>query len=70
MKILCEFNLYLIFQSATGYFEEENGEKHLTLDLTDKYEEVVSAIKSQIETINSREKRYYEKNYAIRFLKR
>ena len=40
--------LYLTFQSATGYFNKENGEKHLILDLTDKYEEVFSAIKSEI----------------------
>ena len=52
--------LYLIFQSATGYFKEKNGEKYLILDSTDKYEEVFSAIKSQMETINSGEKMYYE----------
>ena len=32
--------LYLIIQSATGYFEEKNGEKYLILDSTEKYEEV------------------------------
>ena len=53
--------LYLIFHSATGYFEEKNGEKYLILDLIEKYEEVFSGIKSEIETINSREKMYYEK---------
>ena len=53
-----------MFHSATGYFEEKNGEKYLILNLTDKYDEVFSAIKSQIETINSGEKMYYEKNYA------
>ena len=56
--------LYLLFHSATGYFGEENGEKYLILDSTDKYEEVFSSIKSQIETINGEEKMYYEKNYA------
>ena len=44
--------LYLIFQSATGYFKEKYGEKYLMLDSTEKYEEVFSAIKSEIETIN------------------
>ena len=53
--------LYLIFHSATGYFKEQNGEKYLILDLIEKYEEVFSGIKSEIETINSREKMYYEK---------
>ena len=56
--------LYLLFNSATGYFKEKNGEKYLILDLTEKYDEVFSAIKSQIETINGGEKMYYEKNYA------
>ena len=56
--------LYLIIHSATGYFKEKNGDKYLTLNSTDKYEEVFSAIKPQVETINSGEKMYYEKNYA------
>ena len=56
--------LYLLFQSATGYFKEENGEKYLIVDLTDKYKEVFSTIKSRIETVNGGEKMYYEKNYA------
>ena len=32
--------LYLIINSATGYFKEKNGEKYLILDWTEKYEEV------------------------------
>ena len=32
--------LYLIVHSATGHFKEKYGEKCLTLDSTDKYEEV------------------------------
>ena len=55
--------LYLIFNSAAGYFKEKNEEKYLTLDSTEKYEEVSSEIKSEIETINGGEKMYYEKNY-------
>ena len=55
--------LYLIFQSATGYFEEKNGEKYLILNSTEKYEEVFSAIKSEIETIDRGEKMWYEENY-------
>ena len=38
--------LYLIFQSVAGYFKEENGEKYLIYDSTEKYDEVFSAIKS------------------------
>ena len=45
--------LYLITHSGTGYFKEKYGEKYLILDSTDKYEEVFSGIKSEIETINS-----------------
>ena len=56
--------LYLLIHSATGYFKENNGEKYLILDPIEKYEEDFSGIKSEIETINSREKMYYEKNYA------
>ena len=56
--------LYLIIHSAKGYFKEQNSEKQLILDLIEKYEEVFSGTKSEIETINSGEKMYYEKNYA------
>ena len=56
--------MYLIFNSATGYFKEENEEKYLILDSIKKYEEVFSGIKSEIETINGGEKMYYEKNYG------
>ena len=55
--------MYLIFSSATGYFKEDNDEKYLILDSTEKYEEAFSEIKSEIETINGEEKMYYEKNY-------
>ena len=44
--------LYLIIPSATGYFKEEYDEKYLILDSTEKYKEVFSGIKSEIETIN------------------
>ena len=53
-----------MFHSATGYFKEKNGERYLILNSIDKYEEVFSAIKLQIETINGGEKMYYEKNYT------
>ena len=43
--------LYLIIHSATGYFKEKNGEKYLTLDSTEKYEEVFSGILLEIKTI-------------------
>ena len=53
--------MYLIIHSATGYFQEMNGEKYLILDPIEKYEEVFSGIKSEIETINSGEELFYEK---------
>ena len=56
--------LYLTIHSATGYFKEICGEKYLILDSIGKYEEVFSGIKSEIETINSGEKLFYEKHYA------
>ena len=53
--------LYLLFHSVTEYFEEKNGEKYLVLNSTDKYEEVFSGIKSEIETINGGKKCIMEK---------
>ena len=58
------YPLYLIMGPATGYFTEKNGEKYVTVDTIDKYEEVFSGIKSEKETINGGEKMYYEKHYA------
>ena len=55
--------MYLIIQSAIGYFKEKYGEKYLILNSTAKYEEVFPGIKSEIETINSGEELLYEKNY-------
>ena len=55
--------LYQIFNSATGYFKEENEKKYSILDSTEKYEEVFSDIKSEIGTINGGEKMYYENKY-------
>ena len=56
--------LYLIIHSARGYFKEKYGEKYLIIDSTEKYEEVFSGIKSEIETINSGKEPFYGKNYA------
>ena len=56
--------LYLIIHSATGYFKEKNGEKYLIIDSTEKYEEVFSGIKSEIETLNGGKELFYKKNYA------
>ena len=44
--------LYLISRSATGYCKEKKDEKYLILDLTDKYEEVLSGIRPKIQTLN------------------
>ena len=56
--------LYLIVHSATGHFKEKYSEKYLIVDSTQKYEEVFSGIKSEIETINNGKELFYEKNYA------
>ena len=61
-NIHCLNPLYLIINSATGYFKEENDEKYFIIDSTKKYEEVFSRIKSEIETINEGKKMFYEKN--------
>ena len=53
--------LYLIINSATGYFKEKYSERYLILDSTEKYEEVFSGIKKEIETINGRKEQIYEK---------
>ena len=53
--------LYLIIHSATGYIKEKNGEKYLIIDSTEKYEEIFFEIRSEIETLNSGKKMYYEK---------
>ena len=56
--------MYLIIYSATGYFKEKNGKKYLVIDSTEKYDEVFSGIKKEIETINGGKELFYEKNYA------
>ena len=53
--------LYLIIHSATGHFKEKSSEKYLIVDSTEKYEEVFSGIKSEIETLNSEKELFYEK---------
>ena len=56
--------MYLIIHSAIGHFKEKNDEKYVILDLTDKYEEVLPGIRSEIETLNGGKELFYEKNYA------
>ena len=53
-----------MIHSATGYFKEKYGEKYLVLDSTEKYDEVFSWIKKDIETINGGKELFYGKNYA------
>ena len=53
-----------MIRSTTGYFKEMYGEKYLILDSTEKYDEVFSGIKKEIETINGGKELFYEKNYA------
>ena len=54
--------LYLIIHSATEHFKEKYSKKYLIIDSTEKYEEIFSEIKSEIETINSGKELFYEKN--------
>ena len=56
--------MYLIIDSATGYFKEKNGKKYLILDSTEKYEEVFSGIISEIKTLNGGQELFYEKYCA------
>ena len=58
-------SLYLIIYSATGYFKEKYGEKYLILDSTEKYGQVFSGIKSDMETIDGGKEMFYDKNYGI-----
>ena len=50
-----------MIHSAAGYFKEKNGEKYLIIDSTEKYEEVFSGIRSEIEMLNGGKKLFYEK---------
>ena len=54
--------LCLIIHSATGYFKDKNCDKYLIIDLTEKYEEVFSEIRSEIEMLNGGKELFYEKN--------
>ena len=56
--------LYLIIHSATGHFEEKNDKKYLIIDSTDKYEDFLSGIRSEIKTLNGGKEVFYKKNYA------
>ena len=47
--------LNLIIHSATGHFKEKNGKKYLILDMTDKYEQVLSGIRSEIKHLKVEE---------------
>ena len=56
--------LYLMIHSATGEFKECDDKKYLVLDSAEKYEEVFSGIKKEIETINGGKELVYERNYT------
>ena len=66
----CENNhsvntLYFIIPSATGHFKEKNDEIYLILDSTDKYEEVLSDIGSEIKTLNGGKELLYQKKIML-----
>ena len=50
-----------MIHSATGYFKKKYGEKYLILVSTEKYDEVFSGIRKEIETINGGKELFYEK---------
>ena len=43
---------------------EENGEKYLIIDSTERYEEVFSSMRSEIETVNAGEELFYGEHYV------
>ena len=53
-----------MIHSARGHFKEKNSAKYLIIDSTEKYEEVISEIVSEIKTLNGGKELFYEKNYA------
>ena len=59
-NIHCLNPLYLIIHSAAGDFKEKHDEKYLILDLTDKYEDVLSVIRPEIKTLNGRKELFYK----------
>ena len=63
-NILDVNSLHLIIHSATRHFKEKNDEKYLIFDSTDKYEKVLSVIRSEIKTLNGEKELFYKKNYA------
>ena len=54
--------MYLIIQSATGYFTEKNDNKYLILDSPNKHEEVWSGIRPEIKRINGGKELLHEKD--------
>ena len=56
--------MYLVIHSTTRHFKEKNGEKYLIIDLTEKYEEFFSGIRSEIQTINRGEEIFYGEDYV------
>ena len=56
--------MYLIISSVIGHFKEKNNEKYLIFHSTDKYEEVLSGIISEIKTLNGGKELFYKINCA------
>ena len=56
--------MYLIIDSATGHFKEKNGQRYLILDSTDKCEEALSGIRSEIKRLNGGKELFYKRKYA------
>ena len=52
--------MFLIIHSDTGHFKEKNNGKYLIFDSTDKYEEVLSGIRSETKTLNGGKELFYK----------
>ena len=53
-----------MIHSATGYFKEKYGEKHLILDSTEKYDEVFLELKKKLKQLMV-EKSYFMKKTML-----
>ena len=58
--------LYLIINSATGYFKEKNGEKYLIISMSENYEEVFSEILSEIKQLMVEKKNCFMKKIMLK----
>ena len=56
--------MYLLINSATGYFKEKNGEKCLILDSTEKFEEVFLELNQKLKQLMVEKNYFMKKKYS------